>query len=207
MTFRVLSYLLLPLLLTGCSLFKGLSLFDSAESDNTAVQNTSVPQATMANVTSVSPEVRKIMEEARTLWTDSGECTDADRATRLLDKAVQADPLDPAPLMLRSRSLSDLGYLEEAFEDATRAIQLSPTAEAYATRGLLCLKMNQPSGARRDFEYAEKLNPREPLLYVYRASAAFLEDRPKDACDDLEQGCSLGICGPWNKARATKLCP
>ena len=206
MTSRVLFCFFVPLLLTGCSFFHAFNLFDSDAPDSAAIQNNSASQATATETTTVSPEVREIMQEARALWTDSGECTDADRATRLLDKAVRADPLDPAPLILRSRSLSDQGYLEEAFEDATRAIQLSPTAEAYATRGLLCLKMNQPSGARRDFEYAEKVNPREPLLYVYRASAAFLENRPKDACNDLEKGCTLGICGPWNKARATKLC-
>ena len=200
MTSRAL-LLLVSLLLSGCSLFSNFDVFGSA-SPEAPVPQTSVPPSSAT----VSPEARLLLEEARALWTDSGECIDAEEATRLLDKAAQLDPLDPTPLILRSRSLSDQGYLEEAFADITRAIQLSPTAETYATRGLLCLKMNRPAGARRDFEYAEKLNPNEPLLHIYRASAAFLEKRPKDACAGLEKGCTLGVCGPWEKAKATGLC-
>lgn len=155
---------------------------------------------------SVSPEARRYLEEARKYWNDSGECTAPEQAARLLDKAVDADPLDPAPYLLRARALSDVGYHHEAFLDATKAIRLRPSAEAYATRGLICLKQNQPAGAKRDFEYAERLDPKEPLLYVFRAAAAFLEDRSGDACDDLEQACGLGLCRPWDTAKQNKVC-
>ena len=155
---------------------------------------------------SVSPEARKYLDEAKKYWTGSGECVDPEKAADLLDKAIEADPLDPAPYLLRSRALSDLGYLNDAFSDATKAIRLAPTAEAYATRGLICLKQHQPRGAQRDFEYAEKLDPKEPLLYVYRSAAAFLEDRKSDACDDLERACELGLCLPWEKAQQNKVC-
>ena len=66
-----------------------------------------------------------------------------------------------------------------------------PVAKAYAIRGLICLKQNHPKGAQRDFEYAEKLNPKEPLIYIHRAAGAFLEGRKGDACDDLELACTL----------------
>ena len=155
---------------------------------------------------SVSPEARAYLEEAQKYWTESGECTHPAQALFLLDKAVSADPLDPAPLLLRSLALSELGYLNDAFLDATKAIRLRPTAEAYATRGLICLKQNQPQGAGRDFSYAEKLDPNEPLIYVYRAAGAFLGDRRKDACNDLEKACSLGTCLPWEKAKREKVC-
>ena len=155
---------------------------------------------------SVSPEAQRLIAEALEYWTDSGECTNPEAATALLDRAIAADPLDPAPYLLRSRSLSDLGYMNEAFDDATRAIRLSPTAEAYATRGFICLKQRHANGAQRDFSYAESINPDEPLIYVYRAAGAFMENRNKDACADLEKACSLGYCNPWETAKKDKLC-
>ena len=66
--------------------------------------------------TSVSPEVRTYIEEAQKYWTESGECLEPARAVPLLDKAIEADPLDPAPYLLRSQALCDLGYLTDAFE-------------------------------------------------------------------------------------------
>ena len=96
--------------------------------------------------------------------------------------------------------------MNEAFDDATRAIRLSPTAEAYATRGFICLKQRHANGAQRDFSYAESINPDEPLIYVYRAAGAFMENRNKDACADLEKACSLGYCNPWETAKKDKLC-
>ncbi|WP_295637339.1 hypothetical protein [uncultured Mailhella sp.] len=154
----------------------------------------------------VSPEAQSYLAQAMEYWTASGECTDPEQAAALLDKAVSADPLDPAPYLMRSLALSDLGYFNEAFDDATRAIRLSPTAEAYATRGLICLKQHQPEGARRDFAYAEKINPREPLIYVYRSAGAFLEGKNSEACDDLKRACDLGHCRPWNTATENGLC-
>ena len=154
----------------------------------------------------VSPEARKLLEEAEKYWTASGECIDPAKAVALLDSAIKADPLDHSPYLLRSRALADLGYLDDAFDDATKAIRLSPSAEAYATRGLICLKQNHPKGAQRDFEYAVTLDPKEPLVYIYRAGGAFLEGRKGEACDDLEQACALGRCLPWEKAKKEKVC-
>ena len=194
----------LLLLLSGCSFlhlpFSGDS--GTAEKSAAPVKKNKEP----APVHSVSPEAQRLIAEALEYWTDSGECTNPEAATALLDRAIAADPLDPAPYLLRSRSLGDLGYMNEAFDDATRAIRLSPTAEAYATRGFICLKQRHANGAQRDFSYAESINPDEPLIYVYRAAGAFMENRNKDACADLEKACSLGYCNPWETAKKDKLC-
>ena len=189
-------------LLTACGRLPIPFFNDAAPAAPAAKLETPVPAASV----SISPEVRAYMEEARKYWTAGGECTHPEQALRLLDRAAAADPLDPAPLLLRSLALSDLGYLEDAFADATRAVLLRPTAEAYATRGLICLKQNRPQGAERDFAYAEKLDPNEPLIYVYRAAGAFLEGRKGDACDDLERACTLGTCLPWEKTKQEKVC-
>jgi tetratricopeptide (TPR) repeat protein len=202
--FRTLPIIALMGLLSGCSWMPfSLPFFDD---EQPVAAKKTAPQETIVVKGGVSPEARKNLELARKYWTESGECLDPAKALLLLDKAVEADPLDPAPYLLRSRALSDLGYLNEAFDDATKAIRLSPSAEAYANRGLLCLKQNHPKGAQRDFEYAVKLDPKEPLVYIYRAGAAFLEGRKGDACDDLEQACSLGRCLPWEKAKKEKVC-
>ena len=200
---RSLPCLALAALLSGCSWFSFSIPFFGEEDAPPAKE---APKAEPAPKTSVSPEVRTYIEEAQKYWTESGECLEPARAVPLLDKAIEADPLDPAPYLLRSQALCDLGYLTDAFDDATKAIRLSPVAKAYAIRGLICLKQNHPKGAQRDFEYAEKLNPKEPLIYIHRAAGAFLEGRKGDACDDLEHACTLGSCLPWEKAKNEKVC-
>lgn len=191
-------------LLPGCSWLPFSLPFMDSEGPVTPKAATAAKTA--APTFSVSPEVRDHVEQARKYWTEAGECIEPEQAVSLLDKAVALDPLDPTPYLLRSRALSDLGYHDDAFEDATKAIRLSPTAEAYAVRGLVCLKQNQPRGAARDFAYAEKLDPKEPAVYVYRAAGAFLEGRTGDACDDLEKACELGNCLPWENAVNNKVC-
>lgn len=192
------------LFLSGCGRFSFSLPFINKETPRSAIQEKTTPErkATYA----VSPEAQSYLAQAMEYWTDSGECTAPEKAAALLDKSIEKDPLDTAPYLLRSLALSDLGYLNEAFDDATHAIRLSPTAEAYATRGLICLKQHHPEGAQRDFAYAEKINPREPLIYVYRAAGAFLENRRSDACTDLKHACDLGHCRPWNTAAANNLC-
>lgn len=192
------------LMLTGCGHMPFSLPFTGDEEKTPPVAEKKQPERKATY--GVSPQAQTYLSEAMEYWTASGECTNPEKAAALLDKAVDADPLDPAPYLMRSLALSDLGYFNEAFDDATRAIRLSPTAEAYATRGLVCLKQHHPEGARRDFAYAEKINPREPLIYVYRAAGAFLDGRSSDACDDLKHACELGHCRPWNTATESRLC-
>jgi tetratricopeptide (TPR) repeat protein len=200
---RALPCLIITALLAGCS-WPSFSIPFFGQEEPTAVQTAPEKQATPS--ASISPEARDKLAEARKYWTESGECIDPARVLPLLDDAIKADPLDPAPYLLRSQALCDLGYLNDAFDDATKAIRLSPTAKAYAVRGFICLKQNHPKGAQRDFEYAVKLDPKEPLIYIYRAAGSFLEGRKGDACDDLEQACTLGRCQPWEKAKKEKVC-
>ncbi|MBQ8173194.1 MAG: hypothetical protein IJ034_04545 [Mailhella sp.] len=195
-------------MLPGCSWMPSLSIpfWGGDDTKEQASQAQPAKNEAPAPKASVSPEVRSLVDEARKLWTPSEECLDPEKALTLLDKAIELDPLDPSPYLLRSRALSDLGYLSEAFEDATKAIRLHPTAESYATRGLVCLKQNQPKGAKNDFDYAMKLDANEPLIYIYRSAGAFLEGKNKDACEDLERACELGLCLPWERTKKEKVC-
>ena len=200
---RALPCLVLATLLAGCSWPSFSIPFFGNEKVATVKAS---PKDQPEPPASISPEARTKLAEAKKYWTESGECIDPEKAVSLLDEAIKADPLDPAPYLLRGQALCDLGYLNEAFDDATKAIRLSPSAKAYAIRGFICLKQNHPKGAQRDFEYAEKLDSNEPLLYVYRAAGALLEGRKGDACKDLEHACDLGSCLPWKKAQKEKVC-
>lgn len=202
---RLLACLPVLLLLSGCGSWSFPFPF-TGNDDDTKPAPTPPAKTKPSPAYIVSPQAEAYLTEAMQYWTESGECTEPEKAAALLDKAIAADPLDPSPYLLRGLALSDLGYMNEAFDDATKAIRLSPTAEAYATRGLICLKQHHPEGAQRDFDYAMKINPDEPLIYVYRAAGAFLEERNGDACDDLERACTLGHCRPWNTAKEDKLC-
>ena len=203
--FRTGPFFVLSSLLSGCSWLSFSLPFFSSEAP-VVEQSVQASENAPSVKGGVSPEARKLLKEAEKYWTEGGECLEPSKAVSLLDRAIEADPLDPAPYLLRSRALADLGYLNDAFDDATKAIRLSPCAEAYATRGLICLKQNHTKGAQRDFEYAVKLDPKEPLIYIYRAAGSFLEGRKGDACDDLEQACTLGRCQPWEKAKKEKVC-
>ena len=190
--------LFLAMLITGCSF---LTASQPAETKPAGTH----PPAPAS--TSVSREARKLVSEAQALWGNAwSECHDAQKALDLLDKALRMDPLDAGALLLRSRALGDLGFLDDAFDDATKSIRLSPSAEAYATRGLLLQKRGQPEGAKRDLDYAEKLDPDEPLIYVFRAAGDFLENENVQGCINLRLACERGLCEPRQQAEKEGLC-
>lgn len=192
---------LLVLFISGCSLSPSSHPGSAPKAE--PVRTHAAGQASK----SVSQEARNLVAEAQKLWEEPwSECLDAQKALSLLDKALRMDPLDPSALLLRSRALGDLGFLDDAFDDVTKAIRLSPSAEAYATRGLLLRKRGHPEGARRDLAYAEALDPDEPLTYVYRAAGSFLEGETATACGDLRLACEKGLCGPRLKAQKEGLC-
>ena len=191
----------LVLLISGCSLLPFSR--SGSDSKNEPVRENISVQASK----SVSPEARRLVTEAQKLWEEPwSECLDAQKALSLLDKALRMDPLDTRALLLRSRALGDLGFLDDAFDDVTKAIRLSPSAEAYATRGLLLRKRGKPEGAKRDLAYAESLDPDEPLTYVFRAAGNFLEGETAKGCADLRLACEKGLCGPHSKAKKEELC-
>ncbi len=192
---------LLALLISGCSVMP----FHHPETvpKNAPARERASGQASK----SVSQEARSLVAEAQKLWEEPwSECLDAQKALTFLDKALRMDPLDTRALLLRSRALADLGFLDDAFDDVTKAIRFSPSAEAYATRGLLLRKRGNPEGARRDLTYAEALDPDEPLTYVFRSAADFLEGETVKGCGDLRLACEKGLCGPHEKAKKEGLC-
>lgn len=200
--FRTLSCILAASLLSGCGFLSGIMPGGGESSPTPAV---SAVRPAMSS-TSVSPKARRCMEEVGRLCADPIGCGNAEKAADLLDEAVSADPLDASAYMMRGRVLSELRYHEEAFNDVTKAIRMRPSAEAYAVRGLVCLRHGRSEGARRDFEYAERMDPKDPMVYAYRAAGEFLEGRKGEGCDDLRKACSLGFCLSLESAKSEGLC-
>lgn len=199
--FRTISCFLAASLLSGCGFFSGIMPWGG---DGRAAPSAAPRQAPFS--ASVSPKARRCLEEVGKLCADPRGCRNAERAADLLDEAVSADPLDAYAHMMKGRVLSELGYYEEAFNDVTKSIRMRPSAEAYAVRGLVCVRQKSPEGARRDFEYAERMAPDNPMVYAYRAAGEFLEGRKGDGCGDLRKACGLGFCLPLEGAKAEGLC-
>ena len=83
------------LFLSGCS-WMSFDIPFFGDAPETVQKEERMEQPRRASA-SVSPEARKYLEEARKYWTGSGECVDPETAAGLLDKAIEADPLAPAP--------------------------------------------------------------------------------------------------------------
>ena len=194
---------LLLLLLAGCSSFP----FSSSDAETPPAPSGKPAPHSQGTGVSVAPEARKLIAEAQQLWDDSwSECRNAPKALEILDKAIAIDPLDAHARLLRGRALADLGYYEDAFDDATKSIRLHGNALAYATRASILQKQNHLEGALRDLDYAEKLDPEEPLILAVRAADRFLRGQNGSACDLLEQAGEKGLPGPWEKALADGTC-
>ncbi len=192
------------LLLCGCS---ALPSFNAAPRPDPSGTPSGKPPQLQAVSVSVAPEARKLIAEAQLLWEDSwSECRDAQKALELLDKAIAIDPLDANARLLRSRALADSGYLDDAFDDATKSIRLKSNALSYATRAAILQKQNRLEGALRDLDYAEKLDPDEPLVFVCRAADQFLRQLNVSGCGYLKKAMEKGLAGPWEKAVSEGTC-
>lgn len=81
------------------------------------------------------------------------------KAVEFLNKALKLEPNYPQALKLRGMILTDLGYLEDAFDDFTKAIRLQPTSEMYTARARYMLISGNYLGASKDLHRALTLNP------------------------------------------------
>ena len=176
------------------------SWFRTTESESAVGSDDASPRA------AVSPRARELFEQARSEWDEHDVCRQPSAAVAWLDAALEVQPDYVDALIWRGRALSESGYLEDAFDDFTRAIRLQASALAYAERGLVGLRLGNVRGAERDMERALSLDDDEPRTYVYRAALRFTQERREQACSDLTEACSRGLCLPREKAVREGLC-
>lgn len=155
-------------------------------------------------------EAELAYNKARALWqrSSSGEvCSDPEQAVALLDKAIKTAPNYGEAYIRRGLAKSEMGEPEDAFEDATKGIRLTPSAEAYALRGLVLLRGRQPRAARRDLEYSLSKAPSQHLAHNLMGVLALSEENTQEACKSFKAGCSNGDCFFLDVAKKEKICP
>lgn len=94
---------------------------------------------------------------------------DFDKALKLFDKYITANPGEAAGYVGRSRVYVQLGDLNRATEDASAALAKSPSAQAYGQQGIILKIKGHPHEALKDFTEAIKLNPKYSWAYAQRA--------------------------------------
>lgn len=101
-----------------------------------------------------------------------------DNAIINFDNAIKIDPQMAAAYCYRAEALRLNGKIDEAIEDATKAIELGgdprTLAEAYKTRGKAYQAMNEDDLADADLKKSIDLDPRF-VFYKYYSSYASLD--------------------------------
>ena len=140
------------------------------------------------------PEAEAAFARAHVLWDSRDVCSDPAQALVLLDKALSLEPHYAEALLRRGLAKSDLKDWDGAFDDVSKAIRLSPSAESYAFRGLVSMQGGNYLGARKDFDRSLELTRRQHRAWNFRAALNRLEGRLTEACDDFAKGCDYGDC-------------
>jgi hypothetical protein len=161
----------------------------------------------------LKPEAARAMTQALALWrggtvrTLKAEvCADPNKARALLDRVVKLEPKYAPAYARRGLAASELGLREEAFEDMTAAVRLSPTADNYALRALVSIRIGQIKAARRDLDYALKLKPGHGRAANYLGVLELGQEDEGAACAAFKNGCAAGDCSFLEAARTEKLC-
>ena len=141
-----------------------------------------------------NPEAEAAFARAHVLWDNYDVCSDAERAVSLLDRALALEPQYADALLRRGLARSDLKDWDGAFDDLSKAIRLSPSAEAYAFRGLVSMRGGNYLGSRKDLDRSLEISKRQHRAWNFRGALNRLEGRQTEACDDFAEGCDYGDC-------------
>lgn len=184
---------LLGTFLTGCSLF-------TADTASPVLQNPT-------GVSGVhNPEAEQLFAKAHVLWGRDELCSDPEKALDYLDRALELEPDYAEALMRRALAENQLGYFDDAFDDATRAIRLSPTPQNYAFRGYVLLMQRQSAGARADIDHALQQDASLYRAWNFLAAVNLLDGDTEAACASFVKACSNGDCRGLEAARKEKVC-
>ena len=163
-----------------------------------------------ANPTGVSgkydAQAEQYFAKARVLWKEGETCSNPDLALEYLDEALKIEPRYPQALSRRALALSQLGYADDAFDDATKAIRLEPSAEAYLSRGICLLQQGNTTGARRDLEESLQRNSRAYRPWNILGAVALKEGKEDEACESFKKACSYGDCTAIEAAKRENMC-
>lgn len=120
-----------------------------------------------------------------------------DKAVKLFDKAIKADPNNVDVLMGRSLANLQAGNGDKALEDANAAVEKSQKNEkgkkgpksalAYAQRGLVQKVLGKSGDAEKDFTQAVTLNPKYAWAFAQRADIYSRQKDQEKALADIKK--------------------
>ena len=117
---------------------------------------------------------------------------DYDKAISDMDKALAAQPKEPALWVFRGDLYSNQNRHEEAIGDYGKAISLQPNAPGiYLRRANEYVKAGQDVPAHRDFAKAIELSEDDPDVYIDRSVLYARENRYEDALRDIDTALKL----------------
>lgn len=105
----------------------------------------------------VQADAGQAFAKADVLWGGGLVCAKPLLAFDYLDEALRIEPAYANALVRRAMLSLQVGYLEDALDDATKAIRLDAGSAAYAVRALVLLVLGHRAGALKDLEQAERL--------------------------------------------------
>ncbi len=151
--------------------------------------------------------------KARILWSHRPEktsvletCSDPHKAIALLTDAIMLDAKYADAYMRRGLAKSELGRMDDAYEDATAALRLQPTAENYAYRAMVFLRAKKFTAAQKDLNVSFRGNEEQHLAWTVQGSLHLATNATSAACEDFEKACSYGNCMPLEYLQKDDLC-
>ncbi len=113
-------------------------------------------------------------------------------AVNLLDESLKVSPSTASTYNLRACAYQSLNKDREAIADCDKSIELKPDPNTYDTRGFSYGQLGDRESQMRDYNKAIKLDPRNPILYLYRARACEKNGDIPAAKSDREKAKLLG---------------
>jgi tetratricopeptide (TPR) repeat protein len=128
---------------------------------------------------------------------EDGHAQQAEAAWR---KAIQSNPVDPAPRQALLRFLIEQKRFDEALGLTEASLQYTPKdADLLVDRGLLALGLGQPYQAVESWKRAITIDPGQMLAHLYLANELDHEGKPQDAA--LQYKAFLGTIARQPAAR------
>lgn len=109
-----------------------------------------------------------------------------DEAISLLSHVINKNPANETALILRAAAFKEISLYEQAIEDYTSLIALSPQAIYYNRRGLIFEELENWSKAREDYTLSLELNPTWAVSYNNRGYVNMKMGKYDEAKKDFE---------------------
>lgn len=164
------------------------------------------PTRSVLSTKAIKPQAEQLHARARVLWGKSDSCEDPEKAIAYLNSALEIEPEYPDALFRRGLAYWQLGHPEEAFNDLTHAIQLTPAAELYAWRAQLLLTEGNLAGAQQDAKRALQLNDETPRAHGVLGAIHLENNAEGEACKEFSKAAKLGVELYLDKAKKNGMC-